>query len=642
MRCKTSCFNPTLAKHNLKRFWPLPVAIFLILLVVMVFNYYTSMLYVNTGAMESAAAIISSGTYQTGEIVAEEEINQAVRSARNAVYSFSSFVIVFEIFTALLSALLVMHHIHGRKQIQFYHGLPLTRRCIYVTNVVTGYLMALLPLILVELIILIMALCMGAEGFPALQLMGLSTASFTILYAVAILACVMAGQSFGAVLLFGGMNCVAVAISVGGAGIMRYILPGFNANCLFEQLTYWLTPVMYLVRNSSPLYTEIGVGMPYGFRVLPFAVYAVAGILLLILSGFFYKLRRGETAGEMISFSFIRGLCKVLVALMAGLGGTVVVVLSLNPHNDIGFPVIALMVLVLLILGWIIADMVIRKTFRVFQKNAVAQCLTLTVIMLLVLVGARLDVTGYVNRLPNLDKVSVATLQAYGLPVDVEPTDALRFHETVLENRDELSNNTTYRSLDRISIQYYDEDGAFLMERQYYVLGGLESDILQEFLTLMSTPEYNYRSWFTWQDHEITLDTISEVNLYSANRYYEKEGLGEEIVPYFHRNGSAMVNDWQKLTPEEGYQLYEAICRDIQEGNMVTRYQDYFVHGLPEYGHLELHCYNEAYDETYVSYEDYRKNAEMSFHDIAIYGTMTHTLKALEEMGITLNPEALK
>lgn len=641
MRCKTSCFNPTLAKHSLKRFWPLPVIIFLFLLVAMVFSYYTTMLSIGSGTMETSAVQYTVEVTDRVEHIVTEE-NSFTRQYRSAIYNYGGLIIVFQIFTALASALLVMHHIHGRKQIQFYHGLPLTRRGLYITNVVTGYAMALIPTLLSELILMIIALAMGAEAFPALQLMGITAASFTIYYAVAVVACVLAGQSFGAVLLYAGMNCFMVAISSGGAGVMRYILYGFNEHILLEGLTTWLTPVLYMMNYSSPMYTETGVGMPYGYYATPFVVYAIAGVLLLVLGGFLYKIRRGETAGEMIAFPFIRGLCKVLVALMAGLGGTVIVVLALNPYEDITFPVIALLVMALLILGWIAAEMVIRKTFRVFGKSAVAQCLSLAVVVLLILVGGKLDVFGYVNRTPDLSRVAEAQLQLYGLPVEVEPTDALKFHETVLENMEELSNNTTYRNVDSISIDYYDEDQDLVMQRQYYVKDGLDSTIMQEFMELMSVPEYNYRSWFSWQDTEkISEDLISTVQLYSASRYLQDDGVEKE-VPYLIKDGQALVNNWMELTVEEGYGLYEAICRDIQEGNLLPQHYTYFTSGKTEYGNIEFHVYDEPYDPSFGTYEEYRKKASMNYHYIVIYEGMTHTLKALEELGITLNPEALK
>lgn len=630
MRYKTSCFNPTLSKHDLKRFWPLPVLVFLFLTLVMVPNYYNSMIdFGHTFTLNPY-------TPQAGTVLADTAESMQY-NARTSIYGFGGLLVLTQFFTAIISALLVMQHIHGRKQIQFYHGLPLKRRCSYITNVVTGYLMALVPALLSVLIIMIMAAVLGVEVFPAVQLMGITTASFTIFYAIAIVACTLAGQSFGALLLYGGMNCAAVAILAGGAGVARYILPGFNETVLLPDAANWLTPVMQLTRYTSPLYTEDGIGLPYGYNPWPFVIYGVAGILLLVLGGFLYQIRKGETAGEMIAFPFIRTLCKVLVALMAGLGGTVILVLSINPYDDISFPAIALMVVLLLIVGWIAAEMVIRKTFRVFQKTNLAQCLTLAVLTLLILAGGNLDVVGYVNRTPDLGQVSEAKLQMHGISVEVDPMDALEFHETVLRNMDELSNNTTYRDVNSISVYYYDEDGDVLLKRQYYILGGLEADIIQAFLTLMDTPEYNYRSWFPWQDTDITADDMSRSWLYGACRYYEVDGA-EEDVPYLLLEGEKMITNAMELTEEEGYLIYEAVCRDIREGNMMNNFHSYFTSGQAEYGNIEFIYY----DSPYGQQQEYDAWSNTCYSYITLYDTMTNTLEAFAELGVTVNPEALK
>ena len=57
MRYKRSCFNPTLAKHDLRRFWPLPVAIFVFFLVTMVLDYYNSMVSITSGNVAYAVRV---------------------------------------------------------------------------------------------------------------------------------------------------------------------------------------------------------------------------------------------------------------------------------------------------------------------------------------------------------------------------------------------------------------------------------------------------------------------------------------------------------------------------------------------------------------------------------------------------------
>lgn len=633
MRYKTSCFNPTLAKHDLKRFWPLPVLIFAFFALVMFPDYYSSMISIRSGTVEAVSYVTN------GIEISESAATQFVRLSRNAIYGFGSLVVMVPLFTALASALLVMQHIHGRKQIQFYHGLPLSRRCIYTTSAVTGYLMTLLPMLAAELILMIMAPCMGGEAFPALQLMGITIASFTMYYAIAILACVLAGQTFGAVLLYAGMNCFVVALATGGAGIARFLLYGFDEYLLLEVLSEWLTPVWLLLDSASPLYIGEELGIPYGFPLMPFLIYGLTGLGLLVLGGVLYQIRRAETAGEMISFPFIRGLCKTLVSLMAGLIGTVAMVALMNSYNDVTFPVVLILVLVLMAIGWIAAEMVIRKTFRVFQKKPMFQCLSLMVLMLLVLTGAKLDVFGYVNRTPDLTQVSTAEVSLHGTVVEIYPADALEFHETVLDNQDELSNNTAYYSGYNISLRYYKGEYDILMSRSYYVPLDIDNDIMQSFLSITAKPEYVYKSWFERQDTPLTEELIDTAQIYSHGSYDEASDIW---TPYLQGRNMNLMEGQLNLTNEEGMALHEAIVQDIQEGNLPSYYRD-LVCDAPEcYGCLEYNTFADAYDPADGTYLEYVSSVDVNYHRIDIYPSMTNTLEALEDLGVTVNPEALQ
>ena len=51
MKCKTSCFNPSLAKNDLRRFWPLPVCSFLAFFVSLVLPIYRFLYIVNAGLL---------------------------------------------------------------------------------------------------------------------------------------------------------------------------------------------------------------------------------------------------------------------------------------------------------------------------------------------------------------------------------------------------------------------------------------------------------------------------------------------------------------------------------------------------------------------------------------------------------------
>ncbi len=637
MQYKRSCFNTTLARHTRRRFWPLPVLIFLFFLVTMVLPYYTEMTRIASDRIDVLAHAETVVSYAGS--THETEAQWFQRVSRYNVYDYAVLMVIVQAVTALFSGLLVMHHIHGRKQIQFYHGLPLSRRCVYTTHVIMGIFMGLVPVLLSEAILGIIALCFGAELFPVLQLMGVTLSVFLIFYSLAVLAGVLAGQTFGAVCLYGGLHCAVAAVSLGGAGIMGYILPGFGEGILLEDLTIALTPMAKLYDYASPLITDIGLGIPYGFSLWGFVGYGIAGAAILALTYFLYQIRPGEAAGEMIAFPVIRLICKILVSLMVGLGGAVVVITLWNPASDLPAALILTLAALLMILGWAGAEMVIRKTFRVFGKTSVFQCLSLTAVVLLLLTGARMDLFGYVNRVPEEADFSAAALTTSGASnVELEMQDAIAIHQVILDNSDDLSNVTGYlTNYNHVRLQYWNEADEKVMNRTYYVKDG--SPIIEALFSLLEQPEYCIQTWF---DHVVDAESVIEAQIYSGYQTGETVDGEYKETPWLSVPSTQMDGGWRNLTQEQGQQLYEAVQKDIAQGNAPPRVYFNEILAPTSYGTLEFRYYLEPYASRFGTPAQYTEQAGTGYESVNIYQTMTNTLAVLEEIGYGLNPEAFQ
>ena len=155
MKCKTSCFNPSLAKNDLRRFWPLPVCSFLVFFVSLVLPLYRHLYRAISGQL---------GYYT----VDGESLVQTITA-----YTGTQFVIQTLILAAaaLVTALLLFHHLHGKKEIQFYLSLPMRRSGLYLTSMLTGLLMILLPMVLCYGIAVGICLHFGVTIQPILQLL---------------------------------------------------------------------------------------------------------------------------------------------------------------------------------------------------------------------------------------------------------------------------------------------------------------------------------------------------------------------------------------------------------------------------------------------------------------------------------------
>ena len=118
----------------------------------------------------------------------------------------------------------------------------------------------------------------------------------------------------------------------------------------------WFVWLMPLVR----LYSDGVIDAQNVFHLTIPLIYGGIGLMLLVLSGMLYQIRRAETAGEMLSFSAVKILSKVFAALVVGLGGFALLQLLAFPDQSVSFGVLMLLVLLLIAIGWIAAEMIIQ------------------------------------------------------------------------------------------------------------------------------------------------------------------------------------------------------------------------------------------------------------------------------------------
>lgn len=622
MRYKRSCFNSTLMKHDLRRFWPMPVVLLLLFLLLLLPSAHSS--------LQFARECETSTVFLEGSYGGISYTSQDVLSIRRcAIYHRGGTVVMLEFVSALLSALLVMHHIHGRRQLQFYHGLPLTRRCLYLTSTVTGYFLGLVPLLISELCLMAMACSMGAELFPSLQLMGLTLSSFTIFFGIAMIACTLAGQTLGAVLLYGGMNCFVFAVMTGGAGVARFILYGYDQSILLEDITTYLTPLLVMGNAANPLYNS--AGQPAGFPLAPICIYFLVGLGLLGLGCYLYQIRQGEKAGEMIAFSGIKWLCTILVALIAGLLGTVTIVETTSINEDISFPAVTLMVLGFMILGWFATEMVVRKSFRVLNRKTLSGCAGLCLFSLLILTGANLDVFGYVNHIPALDEASSACISLYGTTVELDTQDAISLHETILGHQEELSNNTGINGGVQLTLDYYRDD-ALSMTRTYYIRLDTSREILNTLLSISGREDYVYQSWL---GNDTGTENLSRVEMYSYSTYSDETG---DSICYFLEDGQPLY-DMYVASSEDALTLYQAVIQDIRQHKLLSCYYYALSDDTSSVGSLDFTFLSDPYEA--MEYNRNTTETSRSYY-VTIYPFMEHTLDALSQLGITFNKEAGK
>ena len=607
MKCKTSCFNPSLAKNDLRRFWPLPVCSFLVFFVSLVLPLYRYLYSAISGQL---------GYYT----VDGESLVQIITSYAGTQFVFQTLILAA---AALVTALLLFHHLHGKKEIQIYLSLPMRRSGLYLTSMLTGLLMILLPMVLCYGIAVGVCLHFGVTIQPILQLLAACCLMFLLFYGIAVLSCILAGQRFGAFLLYAGIHGAAIIIWVGLSQVAACFIPGFSASVDPPSWLTWQSPLLKLFSDGSlDPNNRIGLTIPM--------IYGAVGLVLLVLSGVLYQMRRAETAGDMLSFSVIKIISKIFAALAVGLGGFALLQMLAFPNQSVSFGVLMLLVLVLIAIGWIAAEMIIQKSFRIFHSRSVLVGCALLVVTAAAMLGAKADAFGYIHRLPNSDQVESASIslqyyQCYNYTT-VSPADALALHEAALDHLDQLTAYDDRDSMLQFSVSYGLKDGGS-MERTYYFDENVAPELKESVLAVLDKPENVYNEIFNGWTTKPAADTF-------LNGWVSANYLDGSDIPNFSHNG----DDSADLTAEEAVTLYKAVLQDIQDGNVIppARLQTgNFTDGaVPSpIGYFYLTFAERPYHSAEESYSHYQETVLQQHASIDLYSTMTHTIAAMKDMG---------
>ena len=471
MKCKTSCFNPSLAKNTLRRFWPLPVCSFFLFLCFLVLPYYTYLREITQPGAPYAAA---------------DGISQAQIIATDAASHLSNqyyLLCVLLAGAALVSAMLLFHHLHSRREIQFYLGLPVRRSGLFGTWAIMGFLLVALPLLLSQLVVLGISVSFGVGAQASLRYLAASLLAYLCFYGMALVACVMAGQSFGAFLLYCGMHGAVAAIWLGACQVGQCFIPGFDGSAAETSWILWLIPLAQFMQVGY--YTvEYVSGAPVmnaqtssGLDLHTPLIYGLVGLILIVLAAVLYQCRKAETAGETISFPWTRWLSKVMAALAVGLGGTLLILVTLY-SNHISFGALLAMVLVLTAIGWVAAEMIIRKSFRIIKAQSVIPCGILLLLTAALMVGTRADMTGYIHWMPDESEVSSTSVAVSFNYIPVNFEDAHAVHTLMLDHIDELSNSSNGNNI-AVAVSYGLKDGKTL-DRTYYI--PTEDEVLKTYV----------------------------------------------------------------------------------------------------------------------------------------------------------------
>ena len=363
MRSKTSCFNSTLFKKNLSRYWPLwGLASF-------------------GGAMFPLAMLVN--------LLHDGFQLWSPLETRQAYYTVLSYgVPIISIVYAILCAMAVWSYLYNARSVGLMHTLPIRREGLFLTNLLSGLVMMAIPYAVTGvLIVLVSFLYGGFEPVGVLvTILGVAGES-VFFFGLATFCAFIVGNVFMLPALYALFNFLAVLTDF----TVNLLAQGFcfGIYSSYSGTVEWLSPVVYLMQKISPNSTyetqwvtdrlggqryetsvPTSVTLENGWLI---AVYAAVGVVLMVLAWLMYRRRRSESAGDVVAVGWMKPVFRYgWAAFSAILGGRLLYALFWESfQNGLYFTVLP-MILCMIVggaVGYYAASMLLAKTLRVFRST---------------------------------------------------------------------------------------------------------------------------------------------------------------------------------------------------------------------------------------------------------------------------------
>ena len=623
MASGTSYFNATLYRKSLARFWPLwglwgLIWMFLIPLRILN-NYFEALRW--SGVMNEAQRRLYSDAQALGDLLSL------------GVWLACAF--------GVLAAMAVFGYLYSTRSACMMHALPLRRETLFITQYLAGLSFLLLPLAAVGVVTLAAEMILipsydWAATIPTLGVVLLTLAGVCLFFFSFACFCAMfTGHILALPSFYFILNVLVYVLHYLVTMLLRQFFYGYSGS--FN--SFWVTcctPVYALSQacrwEMTPIESTDVLAYSNRWNLASpsmVAAYAGVGIVLAVLALSVYRRRHVESAGDVVSVKVVRPIFKYGVALCAGLCLGVFTANFFDWRNDPPTGLI-LCVLIWTAVGYFVAEMLLKKSFRVWKawKGGVA-----AVAVMALLCGACVfDLFGGENRVPAVDSVEKVYFYGdIGYPYDdgrlhFDTTSDPRLIEMVTQlhreaveekGRAEIEGGDDYISFEII---YTLKNGSTL-NRRYSSVPVYQNEI-------------NVEGTLTCQAQKMLHDRDIMEQMYNFD-YYDQGQLTETMLrDVWNEKDEYFDIVFLEQAISQQRELWQAVRQDFDEGNIGV----HELFGSSSMGGVYPTLQFAWTFETDSRSPESEREGSMSIYrdtiDIAITPQAKHTLACLEEMGL--------
>ena len=363
-------------------------------------------------------------------------------------YGFWPWFMVVAIVGAIICGMNGFAYLHSRKQMDFYHSLPIKREMIFSVRLVNGVLIYAVPyltgLLFTYLVCLLYRVMTWDIFFCGLFMFVLHLMGYLIMYLSVILAMMLTGKMVIAFFGICVINLYAPAVYALGMTLREtFFVTSYGGSVDFDiavATTKWLSPASYY---SSLIMKVVEAENLKGFwlQILLFVLFAA---VLIVLNLWLYKKRASEKADTAMAFKVTEPVVRIMISIPVGIMAGLLFY-AIQYDYDWGVSVFWL------IFGGLLGGFLCHGIMEAFYNGDIKKCLSHKVQMLVTMVLAAViplaflfDIFGYDSYLPK--KKDIANMAVSG--------GELRFGGSYYDENGYISANNY--ALERMKIEDFD------------------------------------------------------------------------------------------------------------------------------------------------------------------------------------------
>lgn len=326
-------------------------------------------------------------------------------------------LLIFPIFTVSF----IFRYLHSKAPSDLYHSLPITRNQLLTSHLFSALILMLVPVWVIAVVTALIRPFASNHYIYELSVVwewaGLSTAIILFLSGLTVLLAVSLGQTILQLIVTYGLLLTPAWILVLGVIHMERFLFGFSSE--YYEMGY---STGFELGTISPFLRLTGLsGQPFGWMEI--LIYLLLGVMFIIISYFLYRKRDTAASGRAIVFPFMTLLFRLLVMLFISMA----LGAYLSEANGYSTRGLIMGYLIGGILGYLIAEMVVRKTWLIWSKRTLVSSIAYGVLLLLLLYLPVSNIDGFETRVPKAEDIKgVAVSEHFTNLIDMDEVNQMQ------------------------------------------------------------------------------------------------------------------------------------------------------------------------------------------------------------------------